>query len=71
MSQVSPLDFQGLVSSFHYHSINDSHDTISCVKCLIKAWLQNKGTNLEEIFLLLLPHKMNWTIYFCFEGHQI
>ena len=41
MSKVSPLDFQGLVSSFHYHSINDSHGTISCAKCLVKAWLKN------------------------------
>ena len=43
MSKVSPLDFQGLVSSFHYHSINDSHGTISCAKCLVKAWLKNLG----------------------------
>ena len=68
MSKVSPLDFQGLVSSFYDHSINDSLDTISCVKCLVKAWLKKLRASTWK---RLLHHEMDCAIYFCCVCHQI
>ena len=60
MSRVSPLDFQGLVSSFYYHSINDSLDTISCVKSLVKAWLKKlRASTWKRYFYSYFT--MKWT----------
>ena len=40
-------------------------------KRLSKYGYKTKGTNLEEIFLLLPPYKMDWAIYFCCMCNQI
>ena len=65
MSRASPLDFQGLVSSFYYHSINDSLDTISCVKCLVKAWLKKlRASTWKRYFYSYFT--MKWTVPYIF-----
>ena len=63
--QGFPFGFSRTCFQFHYHSINDSHDTISCVKCLVKAWLKKlRASTWKRYFYSYFT--MKWTVPYIF-----